>query len=45
VETGKHTAEIGLIFRVLHALDLVLEATPNVIDPDVDLDNILRAHG
>ena len=43
LEAGKPTAEIGLVFRVLHALDLTLEATPTKAEPGaVDLDDLLR---
>lgn len=42
---GKPTAEIGLVFKVLAALDLTLEASPTDPGPrDFDLDDIIRAH-
>ncbi len=44
VEAGKPTAEIGLIFSVLHALDLTLEASPSAIGPE-DLDDVLDDYG
>jgi transcriptional regulator with XRE-family HTH domain len=43
-ETGKATAEIGLAFRVLHALGLVLEVS-GWPSPDLDLDDVIRAYG
>jgi HTH-type transcriptional regulator/antitoxin HipB len=46
LEAGKATAEIGLIFRTLHALGLVLDAQPaEDLPPDVDLDDLLRGLG
>jgi transcriptional regulator with XRE-family HTH domain len=46
LEAGKPTAEVGLVFKVLHALELTLEASPAEIGPDgFDLDDVLRAHG
>lgn len=42
LEAGKATAEVGLIFRVLHALGLVLEISPGGA-PDVDLDDVITA--
>jgi y4mF family transcriptional regulator len=46
LEAGKPTAEIGLIFKVLHALELVLEASPPESGPgDFDLDDVLRTQG
>lgn len=46
LEAGKPTAEIGLIFKVLHALELILEASPSESGSgDVDLDDVLRAQG
>jgi y4mF family transcriptional regulator len=43
VESGKETAEIGLVFRLLHALGLTLEARPLQLGPDdIDLDVFLR---
>lgn len=45
LEAGKPTAEVGLVFKVLHALELTLEALPaQAGHDDVDLDDILRAH-
>lgn len=46
LESGKPTAEIGLVFKVLHALDLALEVSPvEDVQGDFDLDDILRAQG
>jgi y4mF family transcriptional regulator len=45
LEGGKPTAEIGLVFKVLQALELTLEASPAETDGDFDLDDILRAQG
>jgi HTH-type transcriptional regulator / antitoxin HipB len=46
LEAGKPTAEIGLIFKVLHALEVTLDASPTESGAgDFDLDDILRAHG
>jgi HTH-type transcriptional regulator / antitoxin HipB len=46
LEAGKPTAEIGLVFKVLHALELTLEASPAELGPgDFDLDDVLRAQG
>ena len=46
LEAGKPTAEVGLVFKVLHALELTLEASPAKTGPDgFDLDDVLRAHG
>lgn len=43
LEGGKDTAEVGLVFRVLHALDLVVQASPFQLGPDdVDLDEYLK---
>ncbi len=43
LEAGKLTAEVGLVFRVLHALELTLEARPAETRPrDIDLDDLLR---
>jgi HTH-type transcriptional regulator / antitoxin HipB len=44
IEAGKPTAEIGLVFNVLHALNLTLEASPTVVDSD-DLDDFLDDYG
>jgi transcriptional regulator with XRE-family HTH domain len=43
-EAGKPSAEVGLVFRVLHALDLMLEAGP-MDESEIDLDDVIRAHG
>lgn len=40
-ESGKTTAEIALVFRVVHALGLVIEVSP-WNPPDFDLDDIIR---
>ncbi len=46
LEAAKPTAEIGLIFKVLHALELTLEASPAQLGPDdINLDDILRIQG
>jgi transcriptional regulator with XRE-family HTH domain len=46
LEAGKSTAEIGLIFKVLHALDLTLEVWRAETEPDdISLDDILRSQG
>jgi y4mF family transcriptional regulator len=46
LESGKPTAEVGLVFSVLHALELTLEASPNQRQPgDFDLDDVLRSPG
>jgi hypothetical protein len=48
LEAGKPTVEIGLVFKVLHALDVVLDAAPIEFGPgDIDLDEVLGAshHG
>ncbi len=43
LEAGKPTAEVGLVFRVLHALDVVLDASPAQRAPGrVDLDELLQ---
>ena len=45
LEAGKATAEIGLVFKVLHALDVALEASPVEFGPaDIDLDVLLAPH-
>jgi y4mF family transcriptional regulator len=44
LEAGKPTAEIGLVFKALYALDLSLEARP-AEPPDIDLDKVLRRFG
>ena len=43
-ESGKPTAEIGLVFRVIHALGLVLEISP-WNSSDFDLDDVIRTYG
>jgi y4mF family transcriptional regulator len=44
LEAGKPTAEVGLVFKVLHALDVALDVTPVEYGPgDIDLDEVLRA--
>jgi HTH-type transcriptional regulator / antitoxin HipB len=46
LEAGKPTAEVGLVFKVLHALDIALDASPDERAPgDIDLDEVLRTHG
>jgi HTH-type transcriptional regulator/antitoxin HipB len=46
LEAGKPTVEVGLVFKVLHALELTLEASPTETGPgDFDLDDLLRAQG
>jgi y4mF family transcriptional regulator len=46
LEAGKPTAEVGLVFKVLHALELALDASPVEWGPgDIDLDNVLRGQG
>jgi transcriptional regulator with XRE-family HTH domain len=46
LEAGKSTAEVGLVFRVLHALDVRLDAAPEERGPDdIDLDDLLRVPG
>jgi y4mF family transcriptional regulator len=43
LEAGKPTAEVGLVFKVLHALDVALDASPVEWGPDdIDLDDVLR---
>lgn len=43
LEAGKATAEIGLVFKVLHALEVALDASPVERDAgDIDLDDIFR---
>jgi len=43
LEAGKSTAEVGLVFKVLHALDVRLDAAPNERGPDdIDLDDLLH---
>lgn len=46
LEAGKPTAEVGLVFKALYALDLALDASPVEWGPgDIDLDDVLRAQG
>jgi HTH-type transcriptional regulator / antitoxin HipB len=46
LESGKPTAEVGLVFRVLHALQLMIDVRPCRTGPDtVDLDAILGELG
>jgi y4mF family transcriptional regulator len=46
LEAGKATAELGLVFRALHALDVALDASPVERGPDdIDLDDLLRTEG
>ncbi len=43
LEAGKPTVEIGLVFRVMHALSRVLLAANVELAPDgIDLDEVLR---
>jgi HTH-type transcriptional regulator / antitoxin HipB len=45
LETGKSTAEVGLVLKVVNTLGLVLDARPELADPAaVDIDEILRTH-
>jgi HTH-type transcriptional regulator / antitoxin HipB len=45
LEAGKQTAEIGLLLKVLRALDLTLEISPAEFGPDdINLEDIIRAH-
>jgi HTH-type transcriptional regulator/antitoxin HipB len=42
LEAGKSTVELGLVFRVLDALELILEAGPIEFGPDdINLDDIV----
>jgi HTH-type transcriptional regulator / antitoxin HipB len=43
LEAGKPTAEVGLVLRVVHALGMVLDASP-MAKPDFDLDDTFNAH-
>jgi len=44
LEAGKPTAEIGLVFRVLHALDVTLEVAPTKYGLDnINLDDVRLA--
>lgn len=43
LESGKATAEIGLVLRTTHALGLVLSLAPEVRGPHtIDLDEVLK---
>jgi HTH-type transcriptional regulator / antitoxin HipB len=44
LEAGKPTAEVGLVFRVIAALGLFLDARPEP-EPDFDLDAYLDSLG
>jgi y4mF family transcriptional regulator len=43
-EAGKPTAELGLVFKVLHALGLAMEVSPAPA-LEFDLDEIIEAYG
>lgn len=47
LESGKETAEVGLVLRTLAALDLIVDAIPMETVPRVgiDLDDLLRKLG
>lgn len=47
LEAGKATAEIGLVLKTLHALDIVLDAQPAeaVRSGGIDLDDLLQNLG
>jgi len=46
LEAGKPTVEVGLVFRVLHALGVALDASSAKPGPDeLDLDDVLRSYG
>jgi y4mF family transcriptional regulator len=46
LESGKATAEIGLVFKVIHALRLAVDLAPATLPPDaIDLDELIRSHG
>lgn len=46
LEMGKPTVEVGLVFKVLHALEVALDVTPIEYGPgDINLDEVLRAQG
>ncbi|HEX5542370.1 MAG TPA: helix-turn-helix domain-containing protein [Micromonospora sp.] len=47
LEAGKATAEVGLVLKTLHALDLMFVAQPreNLPSTGVDLDALLRNLG
>jgi transcriptional regulator with XRE-family HTH domain len=45
LEGGKTTAEVGLVFRLLHALHLAVEVRPEAADPHAAaLDEVIRRH-
>lgn len=45
LESGKPTAEVGLVLKVFNALGLVFDARPELANPaPVDIDEILRTH-
>jgi HTH-type transcriptional regulator / antitoxin HipB len=45
LEAGKATAEVGLVFKVLHALGLAVDISPVEFGPgDIDLDVVLAPH-
>ena len=44
IEGGKPTAEIGLVFRVVAALDMIVELRP-APHQDIDLDKLLDSLG
>jgi HTH-type transcriptional regulator/antitoxin HipB len=46
LEAGKPTIEVGLVFKVLHALEVALDVSPVEHSPDdIDLDELLRGSG
>lgn len=46
LEAGKPTAEVGLVLRTMHALDLVVTVQPrSAVDSGIDLDELLRKLG
>ena len=46
LEGGKPTAEVGLVFKVLHALEVAVDASPVEWGPgDINLDDLLRPRG
>jgi transcriptional regulator with XRE-family HTH domain len=46
LEAGKTTAEVGLVFKVLWALDLVVDVSPFTLAPgEVDLEEVLQVRG
>jgi y4mF family transcriptional regulator len=45
LESGKPSAEVGLVLKVINALGLVFDARPELANPAaVDIDEILRTH-